>query len=530
MIDYSSPIENAEATAVLGRTLDGKYRLDAVLGKGGMGTVYFSTRMHIGDTVAVKILQSSNVGDPNASVRFRREAQMAARLKHPNVVSIYDFGISNDGLMYLVMEMVEGQSLRQLIKQQGPLTTTAAATVATQVCAALDEAHRQNIVHRDIKPDNIVLQSRGNDLHVKVLDFGIAKLRDMQTSNLTQTGSVMGTPHYMSPEQCMGEELDHRSDIYSLGVVLYEALCGVVPFNSPTPSAVVIQHVNQAPPSLRSMNLSIPLEVEETVLHALAKRREARPQRAGELAQEMMSAVYASAGVSPSKTIASNVSRASSVPASAAPLPTIRLSTPILGNQPASTPSGPVFPSYPVQVPQTKKRVGLWIAVPLLLITVIGIAVAAFVLLSTQNETTTNTDDAVAKPTPTANPIASPQNSAEADLERLHERRNKAKPSDSEVRAAVIEAERKYPDDYRFTYEHARLFGKGMISHDEAWETLRIAAQKAIDGEKAQEMLDDMMAHKNGDFYRLARGHDEWEAIVRGLRTNDKAALKGHGH
>jgi serine/threonine-protein kinase len=287
------PQDKSRAAGLIGSIIDSKYRIEERLAAGGMGTVYRATRLLIGDTVAIKILHPEHFADASAAERFRREAQAAARLKHPNAVSVYDFGVTNEGLVYLVMELVEGESLRKVIKGQGPLTPSAAADVMRQVCAALDEAHRQSIVHRDIKADNIIIHATAVGLRVKVLDFGIAKLRDMKATNLTQTGSVMGTPHYMSPEQCVGEELDSRSDIYSLGIVLYEMLAGVVPFNSPTSTAVIIQHVNQPPPSLRAINMSIPEAVERVVLHALQKRREDRPQTAGALAAELDAAIGA---------------------------------------------------------------------------------------------------------------------------------------------------------------------------------------------------------------------------------------------
>jgi serine/threonine-protein kinase len=263
-----------------------------------MGAVYRATRLLIGDEVALKVLHSGHVTDPNSAERFRREAQAAARLKHPNAVSIYDFGVSSDGFQYLVMDLVEGRSLRDVTKEQGPLILSLVAAITSQVCAALDEAHRHHIIHRDIKPDNIILNFTSAGLRVKVLDFGIAKLRDDTTSHLTQTGSVMGTPHYMSPEQCLGEELDSRADIYSMGVVLYEMLCGRVPFNSPISTAVVVQQVNQQPPSLRNINPAVPPEVEAVVLRALEKRRDARPASAGALSHELTLVVRAtSAGV-----------------------------------------------------------------------------------------------------------------------------------------------------------------------------------------------------------------------------------------
>lgn len=279
--------------SMIGRVIDRKYRLDARIGFGGMGDVYRALRLLIGDQVAIKILHAAHVSDPKAGERFRREAQAAARLKHPNAVSIYDFGVTSDGLVYLVMELVEGQSLRQIIKQQGPLAPATVGEITNQICSALQVAHQQNVVHRDLKPDNIMVNVTISGLRVKVLDFGIAKLRDLAASDLTVTGNVMGTPHYMSPEQCLGEEIDSRSDLYSLGVVMYQMLTGSLPFNSSTSTAVVMQHVNKEPPSLRSINLSIPPAVEAVVLRALAKRREDRPQSADALVRELGVAVKA---------------------------------------------------------------------------------------------------------------------------------------------------------------------------------------------------------------------------------------------
>ena len=281
----------------VGLVIDEKYQIDSKLGAGGMATVYQATRLMIGDTVAIKILHPEQVRDPQSMERFRREAQAAARLKHPNAVNIYDFGVSTDGLVYLVMEIVEGKNIRTMIREQGPMTPRMAGEILMQACAALEAAHKQNIVHRDIKPDNIVVDVTPTGVRVKVLDFGIAWMRDMATASLTQTGNVIGTPHYMSPEQCLGEELDSRSDIYSMGVVLFEMLAGVVPFNSPTSTAVIIQHVNQAPPPLRVINISVPPAVESVVLHALSKRREDRPQSAHLLAQELNDAIGGKAPV-----------------------------------------------------------------------------------------------------------------------------------------------------------------------------------------------------------------------------------------
>jgi serine/threonine protein kinase len=277
--------------ALTGRTLDEKYHLESRLGEGGMGVVYRARRVLIGDTVAVKVLHGKQVADPKAVERFRREAQTAARLKHPNVVRVYDFGVSKEGLNYLVLELVEGESLRRLIEQHGTLTEAQAGEIIPPVCAALDEAHSQGVVHRDIKPENILVETRPGGIQVKVLDFGIAALRDVTAGRLTQTGGTMGTLHYMSPEHCLGEKLDGRADIYSLGVVLFEMLTGVLPFDSHTPTAIAIKQVNQPAPAPRTINPNISPAVETVVLRALEKDRNARPQTAGDLARELTAAI-----------------------------------------------------------------------------------------------------------------------------------------------------------------------------------------------------------------------------------------------
>jgi serine/threonine-protein kinase len=280
------------SASLLGRTLENRYRLEAIIGAGGMGAVFRATRLQIGDEAAVKVLHPLLLQDAQAAQRFHREAQTAARLKHPNAVAIYDFAAA-EGLYFLVMELCEGRSLKQLIhEQQGPLPPALAANVAAQVCAALDEAHRQGIVHRDIKPDNIMARETAAGWQAKVMDFGIAKLRD-QAGNLTQTGNVMGTPRYMSPEQCLGEELDGRSDIYSFGVVLYEMLTGRAPFDAPSLAAVIGQQIHKPPPPVREQNPSLPPAVETVMQRALAKRPEERPPTAGQLAQELAAALNA---------------------------------------------------------------------------------------------------------------------------------------------------------------------------------------------------------------------------------------------
>lgn len=280
-----------QVPSLVGQTLDGKYRIDARLGSGGMGDVYRATRMLIGDVVALKVMHLHLTRDPQAVERFRREAVTATKLRHRNVVAIYDVGISAaHNLPYILMEMAEGYTLRQIINQYKVLPLDFAVTVTTQVCAALDEAHSLGIVHRDIKPENIIAHQTTSGWYVKVLDFGIAKLSDQRDIGLTQDGSAMGTPQYMSPEQCLGETLDARSDIYSAGIVLYEMLTGTVPFRSTTASAIAIHHVNTSPQAPRSVNDKVHPEVEGVILKSLSKQRELRQRKASELAQELISA------------------------------------------------------------------------------------------------------------------------------------------------------------------------------------------------------------------------------------------------
>jgi serine/threonine protein kinase len=531
-----------QTNALVGYTLEGKYRLDTLLGTGGMGEVYRATRLHIGDEVAIKILHPQHRVDRQAGERFRREAQIAARLKHPNVVSIYDFGLSVDGLMYLVMELVDGYSLRQIIKRQGPLTIAAAAEVTAQVCSALDEAHRHNIVHRDIKPDNIIFNSTEDGLRIKVLDFGIAKLRDLAVSNLTQAGGVMGTPQYMSPEQCMGEELDGRSDVYSMGILLYEVLCGSVPFKSPTPSAVVVQHVTQKPAPLRSVNVSIPAAVEAVVLHALEKKREARPQTAKALAQEMRNAVvaYSTHSTVPTGANLSPVTGSSGAITPPEGMRTLVASTPISGSSPIA-PSGPQFLSAQTAARTNGKRLRalIMIGVALLVLGVAALGVAGW-MLWTRWENSQPKPQAQSKPsfdapsrveqTPKAIERVTPQtttaDSADSEFKALRDRRSDPTAAQKpEFEAALKLAESKYPNDYRFTYERARS-RVSQPGHGETFNLLFQAGQKAIDNGKAKEMLSDLMRDKDGEFYRLSRGHSQWNVLLEALTNNDREALK----
>lgn len=274
----------------VGQTIDGKYRIEAKLGSGGMGDVYRATRLLMEDSVAIKILHPHLARIPEAAERFRREAVMATKLHHRNVVGLYDVGIWGGRLPYILMELAEGFTLRQIINEHHTMPLDFAVTVTTQVCSALEQAHGLSIVHRDIKPENIIANQTTAGWHVKVLDFGIAKLYNQADIGLTQDGSAMGTPQYMSPEQCMGEELDGRSDIYSVGIMLYEMLCGSVPFKSAAVQAIAVHHVHTPPQRPSSLNEEIHPEVEAVILKSLSKLPAQRQQKASQLVRELIAA------------------------------------------------------------------------------------------------------------------------------------------------------------------------------------------------------------------------------------------------
>jgi serine/threonine protein kinase len=278
---------------LIGRTFDDKYRLDERLGVGGMGTVYRATHLLIDRPVAVKVLNPRFVEDEAAQARFRREARAAGRLQHTNAVAVTDFGRAEDGYVYIVMELLEGVTLREVLAREAPLDTARAVSMMLQVSAAVAAAHEAGIIHRDLKPANIFIVQRPHaPAVVKVLDFGIAKLAaeaidDDDHQTLTQVGVMIGTPRYMSPEQCDGATLTPAADVYSLGIILYEMLTSVTPFTGTSPLAVALKHSTESPRPPRELVHTIPPALEEVVLHALEKKPGERPQDAGAFRREL---------------------------------------------------------------------------------------------------------------------------------------------------------------------------------------------------------------------------------------------------
>ncbi len=263
-----------------------RYQLTAHLARGGMADVFQGHDRLLNRRVAVKILHSQLSNDEAFVKRFRKEAQAAANLTHPNIVGIYDWG-QLDNTYFIVMELVEGRSLREVLKSEGTLLPRRAVEIAADMSAALSVAHRAGLVHRDIKPGNILLAPDGT---VKVTDFGIARAWD-DSQELTRTGSVMGTATYFSPEQAQGSKADERSDVYSVGIVLYEMLAGAPPFRGDNPMAVAYQHVSQEAMAPSSVNADVPASLDGIVLKAMAKDPEERYQTAEAMRQDLWAAL-----------------------------------------------------------------------------------------------------------------------------------------------------------------------------------------------------------------------------------------------
>lgn len=281
------PRSTGPTDRLLGTVIDGRYAIREVIGAGGMGRVYLARQTSAERDVAIKVLAEHITADEGAVSRFENEARIVSQLRHPNTIQLIDVGRLADGRLYLVTEYLSGISLRDRLAQ-GPLSPRAALRLVLQVCDALDEAHAKGIVHRDLKPSNLYLERVGESELVKVLDFGIAKLADQ--NGLTLTGMVFGTPNYMSPEQATGAKLDRRSDIYSLGVILYHCLAGRPPFNPSAPHAVLYQHVHEAPPRFADLTnpVAISAALEELVLEMLAKDREHRPSDVREVRRRIL--------------------------------------------------------------------------------------------------------------------------------------------------------------------------------------------------------------------------------------------------
>lgn len=297
----------------VGRRISEKYQVLSVLGTGGMGVVYLARHETMQCNVAIKMLRAQFAGDQISVKRFTQEAIAARRLTHPNVITTYDHGFTPQGQPYIVMDCLQGVSLAEEIKKLKQISVERVLHIFDQACDALDHAHKQGVIHRDLKPGNLMLINyNGDPDFVKVVDFGVAKVLPMNDENaqtLTQTGEVCGSPVYMSPEQCLGQGLDRRADIYSMGIVIYEALVGKVPLMGKSMVETMSKHINELPPPFKTVrpDLYIPERLEQVVMRALAKKPEQRQQSMAMLRQELMMALPKPGQNANLRSVATNV-------------------------------------------------------------------------------------------------------------------------------------------------------------------------------------------------------------------------------
>jgi eukaryotic-like serine/threonine-protein kinase len=262
---------------LIGRVVNDRFKISALIARGGMGKVYRAEQAPLGRVCALKVLNPNYAGeqDPEFHKRFFLEASIASKLTHPNTVTIFDYGRTEDDVYYMAMEYLEGHTLHRAIREAGHFPEERAAHIARQICRALREAHSLGVIHRDLKPANIFLVEHGDETDfVKILDFGLVKnVSDTKTEDLTQTGLFMGSPKYMAPEQIRGDRVDARTDIYALGIIMYEMMAGKVPFDRPNSVNILMAHVNEEPPPIRQMNPNTQLTpaFEEVIARSMAK-------------------------------------------------------------------------------------------------------------------------------------------------------------------------------------------------------------------------------------------------------------------
>ncbi|MEV0840129.1 Stk1 family PASTA domain-containing Ser/Thr kinase [Actinocatenispora sera] len=336
------------------RVLGHRYDVGELIGYGGMAEVHKGLDQRLGRDVAIKMLRTDLARDATFQARFRREAQNAASLNHPAIVAVYDTGeekgADGEALPYIVMEFVSGRTLKEVLTAEGPLPPKSALEITADVCSALEFSHRHGIIHRDIKPGNIMLTDAGQ---VKVMDFGIARAVASTTTTMTQTSAVIGTAQYLSPEQARGETVDARSDVYATGCVLFELLTGQPPFTGDSPVSVAYQHVREEPKPPSQRNPDVPPDVDSVVLKALAKNPANRYQSAAEMRADMLRA-------------------ANGRPVLATPPPPAEARTQVLGAGGAGGDTG-TQPAARVTDPARRRR-AVWVLVSLALLVVLGVA------------------------------------------------------------------------------------------------------------------------------------------------------------
>ncbi len=343
---------------LIDQVFDGRYKVVRKLGTGGMANVYLAEDQELGRRVAIKMLDDRHAQDEQFVERFRREAKNAAGLSHPNVVSIYDRGQA-EGTYYIAMEYLEGRTLKELLVARGPTPIPVAIDYARQILAALGFAHRHGVVHRDIKPHNVAV---GPDGRIKVMDFGIARAG---TSQMTETGSIIGTAQYLSPEQAKGAPVGPTSDIYSVGVVLYEMLTGSVPFTGDTPLEIAMKHLSATPEPPSEKRPEVPHELDSIVLRALAKRPEDRYQTAEEMDADLARAARGQAVAPETEEAATHVLRGVGAATTIASAPTEVVRRPPGAAHPPAY--GPPTGFYEYEEPRRRRSFWPWLLAALLI-------------------------------------------------------------------------------------------------------------------------------------------------------------------
>jgi len=359
-----------------------RYEVGEVLGRGGMAEVHRGRDIRLGREVAIKVLRSDIARDPTFQARFRREAQAAASLNHPAIVAVYDTGedsVAAGDVPYIVMEYVEGRTLRDVLKDEGVMDVKAAMSFAADICAALDFSHRNGIVHRDVKPGNVMITPSGA---VKVMDFGIARAVSDSSVTMTSTAAVIGTAQYLSPEQARGESVDARSDVYSAGCLLFELVTGGPPFQGDSPVAVAYQHVREDPRPPSTLNPAVPPALDAVVLKAMSKNPANRYQSAADMRTDLLRAV-AGQRVEATPVMSDSDRTAMIAPATGT---RYRAAAPV---------AMPVMDDDDDEERQRRRRIG-FVVLGVALLALAGAAVALFLLL--------NNDD-----TPTEDPVPTPQ-------------------------------------------------------------------------------------------------------------------------
>lgn len=406
------------ADPLVGAVFTDKYEIEEKLGAGGMCDVYRARHIRIGKEVAIKILRPDYAADPKVVERFEREARAASLVRHPNAINIMDYGLAAGNTPFLVMELVEGATVRELLKQHGAMTLARVAGIVKQACAALEAAHTVGVIHRDIKPENIIISEVDGRDWVEVVDFGIAKIQEDMSRRAALTGAnlIIGTPRYMSPEQAQEKPVDARSDIYSLGLVVYEMLAGTPPFAGNSATRLLIAHAVEPPPPLSDMRPDLPAEVAAVVMRALDKDPARRQQSALEFAREFERAA------NPAPASAGRITQRSLPRTAAAAVPfededeetVVRRAT--RGNGVAAERKGP-----PPAARDHNKRLPVALLAGLLALVLAGLAIAYFTSRkhpssdrtpaqpeNTRASNDANTNTSAALPTSPTNPATNP--------------------------------------------------------------------------------------------------------------------------